>query len=390
VVSSARAKNFEIYGVPLFLIVAGLTIIPTLLNMFREVPLDFAVFMMSARWLRQGLDPYHQLLALHAPNANPPAFLFAMLPLTYVPDGVAFALWTAAAIVGLVFSVEQIARALRLRFEYLLLVAIGLQGVSASLRFGQVTLLLLPLMTLAWLADREGQKDMAGSWLGGLIYLKPFVGVYALYMLWRREWRTLRSMIAVYAGLAAIGLLAGVRLTLSWIETLRAIGEKASHVVNASWPALVARVFNVDRSQPEPAFKPWAVAPTVEWWLSLGGVVAIALISAWTIRRSKNRDAQWAILAAAMLLMSPLGWMYYIPLLIPPFAAVIPSSRHLTFFAIAGAILWVPSTVLARNTFGPLATATIASPYSWGLLLLWATLCKGEADGSEKESLTSP
>ena len=137
---SARAKNFQIYGVPLLSMVAVLTIVPTLLNMFRDVPLDFTVFMMSARLLRQGLDPYRELLAFHAPNTNPPAVLIAMVPLTFTSDGIAFALWTAAAILGLVFSLDKTARALKLRFEYLLLMAAGLQGVSASLRFGQVTL----------------------------------------------------------------------------------------------------------------------------------------------------------------------------------------------------------------------------------------------------------
>ena len=381
---SERAKTFQIYGVPLLLIVAGLTIVPTLLNMFREVPLDFAVFMMSARWLRQGLDPYHELLALHAPNANPPAFLMAMLPLTFLSDGIAFALWTAAAILGLVFSIDLTARALKLRVEYLLLVAVGLQGVSASLRFGQVTLLLLPLMTLAWLADREGKKDAAGGWLGALIYVKPFVGVYALYMVSRREWRTVRAIVAVYAVLTVIGLFAGLRVTLSWIETLRAISEKTSHVVNASWPALPARIFNVDLSQPDAAYTPFVVAPGVASVVSLIGVTVIAIVSAWAIQRAKERDVHWAILAASMLLMSPLGWMYYIPLLIPAFAAVVPASRHLVFVCIAATILWVPSSVLARNHFGPLATATYASPYTWGLLVLWATLCLGGFEEPKK------
>ena len=81
--------------------------------------------------------------------------------------------------------------------------------------------------------------------------------------------------------------------------------------------------------------------------------------------------------------MSPLGWMYYIPLLIPPLAATVPSLRHLFPIILAGAILWVPSSVLARNHFGPLATATVASPYTWGLLLLWTILC---IDGQTGES----
>src|SRR5262249_28977340 len=173
----------------------------------------------------------------------------------------------------------------------LFLVAAGLQGVSASLRFGQVTLVLLPVLTLAWLADREGRRGTAGAWLGVLIYVKPFAGVYALYMLWRREWRCLRSLIGVWVILTAIGLLAGINVTLSWVETLRSIGEKTSHVVNASWPALMARVFNIDRSQPEPTYTPWLVAPALATALSFGGVLLIALVSAWTIKRRRSRDA---------------------------------------------------------------------------------------------------
>ncbi len=82
---SARAKNFQIYGVPLLSLVAFLTIVPTLLNTFRDRPPDFTMFIMSARWLRQGLDPYRELLALHGGNTNPPATLFAMVPLTFLP-----------------------------------------------------------------------------------------------------------------------------------------------------------------------------------------------------------------------------------------------------------------------------------------------------------------
>jgi hypothetical protein len=85
-------------------------------------------------------------------------------------------------------------------------------------------------------------------------------------------------------------------------------------------------------------------------------------------------------------LMSPLGWMNCIPLLIPTFAAVIPSRRHISVICLAVAILWVPSSVLARNTFGPLATATIASPYTWGLLLLWAAVCLDSSIESARES----
>jgi hypothetical protein len=182
-------------------------------------------------------------------------------------------------------------------------------------------------------------------------------------------------MIGVWVVLAAIGLLAGIHVTLSWIETLRGISGKTSHVVNASWPALIARMLTPDLSQPGHVYTPFIVAPALAASVTIVGVVTIAAVGGWAVMRTKNLDGQWAILAPAMLLMSPLGWMYYIPLLIPPLAAVIPSLRVLFPAILAAAILWVPSSVLARNQFGPVATATIASPYTWGLLLLWTALC---------------
>jgi hypothetical protein len=363
------------------LIVAGLTIIPTLINIFPDERRDFSAFLISAHALRQGLDPYHDPSAFTALNTNPPAFILATLPLTFMPDGVAFGVWTAASMIGLLISLALTARALKLPFRHLLIVALGLQGVSASLRFGQVTLLLLPFMTLAWLADREGQEVKAGGWLGALIYAKPFIGVYALYLIGRREWRALRAMAIAYVTLSAIGLFAGLRVTLSWIQTLRGLSDKTTHVVNASWPGLAARLFSVDISQTNPVYTPFVVAPEIASVVSIVGVLAIAVVSASAIQRQKSRDAHWAILAASMLLMSPLGWIYYIPLLIPPMASTVPALHRLVAILVAGAMLWVPSSVLARNHFGPLATATIGSPYAWGLLLLWAALCL-ERDGT--------
>jgi Glycosyltransferase family 87 len=385
-VKSARAKAFQIYGVPLLLIVAGLTIVPTLINTLPDEQRDFSAFLESARALRQGLDPYHDPATGRVLNTNPPAFLLATLPLTLMPEAAAFGVWTTAAILGLLLSLVITANALKLPFKHLLIVAAGLQGVSASLRFGQVTLLLMPLMALAWRADREKRVVSAAGWLAVLIYLKPFVGVFGLYVLWRREWRAFGTMVATYAALFGIGLLAGPGVTVSWLSTLGELGEKTTHVVNASWPALVSRVFTVDLSQPTPAYTPWFVKPSLAVGFSIAGVLAIGAVSAWAIHRGRNRDTQWAILGTAMLLISPLGWMYYIPLLIPPLAAVIPAARRIAPIIVAGALLWVPSSLLARNHFGPLATATISSTYTWGLWLLWATLCVDSSTDPIRES----
>ena len=198
-------------------------------------------------------------------------------------------------------------------------------------------------------------------------------------MLWRREWQTLRPMIAVYAVLSAIGLLAGFRVTLSWIKTFGAIGEKTSHVVNASWPALVARVFNVDLSQPEPAYRPFIVAPTLAFALSLGGVIAIALVSAWAIRRIEkprralgdSRRGDAVAVAAGMDVLPAAPASTTRAQRFPCFHVSFRSSSPAPSCGCRAAS-W-RETISARLPRRPSALR-----YTWGLLLLWATLCVEE------------
>jgi Glycosyltransferase family 87 len=384
-VSSAREKAFAIYGEPILALVAFLTLTPNMVITLRERPPDFTVFFRSAMGLRQGIDPYVRALAEGAPNANPPATILPFLALTWLPERVAFWLWTAGSVIALIISLRMIARTLKMSFRPLLIAVIGLQGVAVAIRFGQVTLWLLPLMAWAWRADRDDRKDLAGACLGVLIYIKPFMALYAIYLAWRREWRMLRSLMIAGVASLAVGLLAGVSLTLSWVDTLRNLTSRAPHVVNASWLGLVSRVFTVDRPQPFPKYTAWMDAPRLAGGLWVVGLCAIALVSFWAIRRTSDRDQQWGIVGTATLLLSPLGWTYYVPLLIPPLAAVVPNSRHLGLILIAGALLWIPSNVLAAGTYGALATATVGSPYTWALLLLWAAVCLDRRDDGERD-----
>src|SRR5436189_228849 len=80
-------------------------------------------------------------------------------------------------------------------------------GTAASLLcigLGQVGYWLMLLATLAWLADRAGHATRAGCWLGLLATLKPFYGLFGLYLLWRKDWRAFGGFAAtVVVGTAA-------------------------------------------------------------------------------------------------------------------------------------------------------------------------------------------
>jgi hypothetical protein len=116
-------------------------------------------------------------------------------------------------------------------------------------------------------------------------------------------------------------------------------------------------------------------------WLGLAG--AVGVLTLWRVGRLRSVDRQWLLVTTAALLVSPLGWLYYFWLLLPPLTAVVaargpawPRRRTtLTAVGIAGLMLppWAPWLVLGAGSAA--GTITLGSAYCWTLLALWwATL----------------
>jgi hypothetical protein len=104
-------------------------------------------------------------------------------------------------------------------------------------------------------------------------------------------------------------------------------------------------------------------------------VVLASLFAAtvWVLLRpGVSTDRAWAIALTAMLLLSPLGWVYYVWWLVPPvWYAGVPGGA-----AVAGIVLllappWV-NWLLGHGQ--PILGATVGSMYAYGLLAWWAGL----------------
>ena len=77
-----------------------------------------------------------------------------------------------------------------------------------------------------------------------------------------------------------------------------------------------------------------------------------------------------------MLLLSPLGWVYYFWFLLPPLLALLISgdgldgrARRLVWIGLAAT--FVPSPIPWLSFMTGAMTSTLGSIYAWGLLLLW-------------------
>ena len=58
---------------------------------------DFTLLHDSARWLRDGVNPYQTRPGLSY-NLNAPATVLLLVPLSYFPEGVALRMWTVLAL----------------------------------------------------------------------------------------------------------------------------------------------------------------------------------------------------------------------------------------------------------------------------------------------------
>jgi len=138
-----------------------------------------------------------------------------------------------------------------------------------------------------------------------------------------------------------------------WLGNLRVVPDPvfATHFLNASWVAFVSRTNG-----------PY-----------LAGLVlsaATIVVMLWRVRTT-DEDESWLLLLLASILASPVGWVYYQPILIGPAVALALGGRlkHLRWVALT---CIVPA--LGKHLFqgGPMIVAlTVGSVYFWGLLTVF-------------------
>ncbi len=258
-----------------------------------------------------------------APNLNPPFFMVFMGPLAMLDFHWSWWLWSAMSMGCLVMSTWLMAGEIApssLRRTALTIIGTALlmayHPVYINFALGQVgTLLLLPL-TLAWLKMRRGDEKQAGLWLGLATGLKPFLALFLLPLLLTKRWQASAAMIANLLMTLMVGWLcfgtepyAHYRLvadqvtwtTSNWNGSLIGFTDRAfSGIDPRSWPnvKMISRAIG----------------------LSLCAAVIAAMCvklrqsaSGKSTRGSDTADQLFLLTIPAAVLVSPLGWLYYMP-----------------------------------------------------------------------------
>jgi alpha-1,2-mannosyltransferase len=267
-------------------------------------------------------------LCLH-PNLNPPLFVALIAPFALFDYPQAWWLWSLASVISGIWALMLIFKSdASPTTSATIKTLIGLGFFAyfptfANSSWGQLTLFLLLDITLAWLALRDGKNKVAGCWLGAAASIKPFFGLFLIALLISRNWRGASAFIAVCGFSFLIGgLLVGFSAYISYFSILNKVDWLASSW-NASYAGFFVRFFG------GPANKAWIDAPMlargVPMICSLATMGVLAMVVFKLVKSSERKlyaDALVALTIPAMLLISPLGWNYYFPLLIISFVVI--------------------------------------------------------------------
>ena len=351
---------------------------------------DFFTFLDSAARWRAALDPYRttRLVDLGAgpqlahTNLNHPLTIPLFAPLLALPPAAAFLLWDALGLLAFLTALALARRALDWSptpTGWLAAVALiaCCPGLIYGLQLGQWgALLALPVVAL-WCLLRDPRLDrdrrvllLAGALCGVLLALKPFLLPLAAFFLPRRR---RAGLLALGAGGLGASLLAlpfvGPAAYPAWLAALRGVSWY-DHGMNIGLFGLLNRL---------------AAPPATVGWLLQGGA---ALLGAALVRRARAacddtaaRDRTIGALLLLGILGSPLGWLYYTPLLLPALLPALAAWPRLgrgarAALGVTVALLWAPHILLTLLPQVPPMELTLRALPTYGLLALLAFLLR--------------
>ncbi len=326
---------------------------------------------------------------------NIPVVALAFAPISSLPRPAAHAVFAAlgvAAIAWAVFLLWQLADARGPSARDAIFALVLLNGpLYYSVRLGNLTHVVLPLLALAILKLVRARDGAAGVLLGVAAILKPPLLVWFAYFALRRHWRAAAAMAAAIGSILAVSIaLFGPDLHLAWARQYVA-GAAAKPVGAYNVQSIGGFLVRLSRGGTLVNWHALDVSRTL--YVALAAldvaVVTAAVLGGAAAGHGRTRAAvltDCALVLCAMLAISPISWTHYYCLLLIPLAATVTHSLRMprgrlwaAAVATAGVLvslpvmLWIPSSPLA----GAIVARILLSHYLFGGLLLLSTVVAG-------------
>lgn len=323
-------------------------------NWFDGLPIYTDHHLTAPRYLRVPLDDKRAHVFA---NAHPPTSVLLALPFAKLNFPDAFFAWNLLSLGALAASLWIVRRQLGVPVSTwsvapLLTLLLLCHPLWEQIRLGQLTLVLLLLVTGSWAADRSGRASVAGALMGTASAIKLFPAFLLLYFALRGRWKVVTTGLATIACLTAITVIVlgldGYRnyflTVLPEIQWFR-VGWN-----NDSLWGFWSRLFDPapertrDRSLTEPLFYSPALAKALSLTSSLA-ITGVVASEAYRDAAGQRSDLTFALAVIAMLLVSPICWDHYLLLLLVPLAVAwveLPATRLArTLFVLIVAAFWI-------------------------------------------------
>lgn len=315
---------------------------------------------------------------------NMPIVAVLFSPLAALPLEAAQLTFTLAGVLAVAATVAVLVRALRLSgaATYGLIAMVALNGpLLYSVRLGNVTHVMLPVLLFGLLCLIRGRERCGGIVLALLTVLKPPLVLFGVYLIARRRWRAVLFYGLTIAGAFALSLAVfGAGIHAEWLRGLEPFSRSPIGAYNAqSVMSALARLFHPYH------LISWEPLAVPRWFdvlrqaavFAIVGVIAVVLSRTGRPRTESARWHELNVVLVLALLAAPITWTHYyafclIPLsgYLPAFVRAEPSARvrYLLLLALLSApvVLVLPERAIARA----LQERLIVSHYVWGGLAL--------------------
>jgi hypothetical protein len=293
-------------------------------------------FQISSRLERFGPDMTPLVQRLN-PFHSPPPFALVFLPLTLLPIGWAFSLWSLVNVAFLIGAV-----AIHLRGAPWAQTTVALMLVSGfvgdMLFWGQVEGFFLLPLSLGLMALASG-RPLLGGFLLGFLWLKPqYAVIFPLIFLLKGRWQELMGMLAAGGLVAAASVaMVGVDGILHYVETLRRIGgfyaPPESFVlphIMVNWRAMLMNMWPLTTEE---------MGTTLV--RALGVITVLVSLLVWRGRwEPASARFGWQMLVAmlAVVVATPHSHLHGVILLFAPLALVIGRTDRKRYPAMMGTL----------------------------------------------------
>lgn len=322
----------------------------------------------EASTLHSGLTVRNQAAFLY-----PPFVALALAPLAAVGYSSAYLLWfilNCLLLVGVLVALQRYLQLSRSGSVLLVVAGASFFPLFATLAQGQVSMLLLAVLTASFLALRSEREGWAGAFLALALIKPPYVLPFLILLLVQGRWRALASFCAAGSALAVLPMaILGTSINQGYLHLLRqAAGwHTATGGFSPQANQNLAGFFQLLFAAP--------VATILQWGFSVAALAAVAVIA----HRRRPADLPFAAATVTALLVNPHVLVHDLSLLLIPAAIAIRHARaqqpSLWLLLVTGYVVALAGIPLSHWLPIQLSVLVMAA------LLLWLLQAGIRADG---------